>query len=129
MNHAGMSIRVHKKLGVILAPRNTAEASSVTGVAVADLRIVDAALSEVQATYRTAGNRLTPVGRTLPGLDAEAAGADPLIGKLQEAQELLGADFGIVGQAMTALADHASEISAAFTQTDQQLGQADGAAR
>ena len=95
----------------------------------ADLRIVDAALSQAQATWRAAGDRLAPVARALPGLDAEVTGADPLIGKLQEAQELLGADFGIVGQAMTALADHASEISAAFTQTDQQLGQAAGAAR
>lgn len=94
----------------------------------ADLRIEDTALAEAQATYRTAGNRLTPVGRTLPGLNAEVAGTDPLIGKLHEAQELLGADFGIVGQAMTALADHGSEINAAFTQADQQLGQAAGAA-
>jgi hypothetical protein len=93
------------------------------------LRIVDAALSQAQATWRTAGNRLAPVSRTLPGLDAEVAGADPLIGKLQEAQELLGGGFGIVGQALVEVADHASEIAAAFTQTDQQLGQATGAAR
>jgi hypothetical protein len=64
----------------------------VTGVAVADLRIVDAALSEAQATWRTAGNRLAPVVRALQGLDTQVVGADPLIGKLQEAQELLGAD-------------------------------------
>lgn len=94
----------------------------------ADLRIVDTALSAAQATWRTAGNRLGAVARTLPGLDAEAVGADPLIGKLQQAQELLGAEFGIVGQALTEVADHASEIDTAFTLTDQQLGRAAGAA-
>jgi hypothetical protein len=56
-------------------------------------------------------------------------GADPLIAKLQEAQELLGAEYGIVGQALAAVADHVPAISAAFGQTDQQLGQAAGAAR
>jgi hypothetical protein len=96
---------------------------------VTDLRIVDAALSEAQAAWRTAGNRLAPVARALPGLDAEAAGADPLIGKLQDAQELLGAEFGIVGQALTELADHAAGINAAFAQADQQLSQAAGATR
>jgi hypothetical protein len=96
---------------------------------VADLRIVDTVLSQAQATWRTAGNRLAPVARALPGLNAEVAGADPLITKLQDAQELLGAEFGIVGQALAALADHASGIAAALTQTDQQLGQAAGAAR
>ena len=94
-----------------------------------DLRIVDAALSEAQAAWRTAGNRLAPVARALPGLDAEAVGADPLIGKLQDAQELLGAEFGIVGQALTELADHAAGINAAFAQADQRLSQAAGATR
>ena len=95
----------------------------------ADLRIEDTALTEAQSAFRTAGNQLAPVARTLPGLNAEAAGADPLIAKLQEANELLGADFGIVGQALAAVADHVPVISAAFTRTDQQLGQAAGAAR
>ena len=40
-----------------------------------------------------------------------------------------GADFGIVGQALAAVADHVPAISAAFSQTDQQLGQAAGAVR
>jgi hypothetical protein len=96
---------------------------------VADLRIEDTALTEAQVTFRTAGNQLAPVARTLPGLNAEVVGADPLIAKLQEAQELLGAEYGIVGQALAAVADHVPLIDAAFTQTDQQLGQAAGAVR
>jgi len=96
---------------------------------VADLRITDPALTAAQATFRTAGNRLAPVVRALQGLDTEVVGADPLAGKLQDAHELLGAELGIVGQALTQLADHASEINAVFTQTDQQLSQAAGAAR
>ena len=94
----------------------------------ADLRIGDAALTEAQATLRSAGNRLAPAVRTLQGLDTEAVGADPLAGKLQDAQELLGAELGI-GQALAQLADHASEINAAFTQADRQLSQAAGAVR
>jgi hypothetical protein len=94
----------------------------------ADLRIEDTALTAAQATFRTAGNQLAPVARTLPGLNAEVVGADPLIAKLQEAQELLGAEYGIVGQALAAVADHVPAISAAFGQTDQQLGLAAGAA-
>ena len=95
----------------------------------ADLRITDPALTAAQATFRTAGNRLAPVVRALQGLDTEVVGADPLAGKLQDAQELLGAELGIVGQALAQLADHASQINAAFTQADQQLSQAAGAAR
>ena len=95
----------------------------------ADLRIADAALTEAQAAWRTAGSRLAPVARALPGLDTEAVGAGPLAAKLQEAQELLGAGLGIVGQALAEAADHVPEISAAFTRADQQLGQAAGAAR
>jgi hypothetical protein len=96
---------------------------------VADLRITDAALTDAQATLRTAGNRLAPVVRTLPGLDTEVVGAGPLAGKLQDAQELLGAELGIVGQALAQLAEQASAMNLVFTQTDQQLGQAAGAAR
>ena len=95
----------------------------------ADLQIEDATLAQAQATYRAAGNRLAPVVQALRGLDAEGVGADPLIGKLQEAQELLGAQFGIVGQALVELADQASATSAAFTQADQQLSQATGGMR
>jgi hypothetical protein len=93
------------------------------------LRIEGTALTETQATFRTAGNQLAPVARTLPGLNAEVVGADPLIAKLQVAQELLGAEYGIVGQALAAVADHVPVIDAAFAQTDQQLGQAAGAVR
>jgi hypothetical protein len=96
---------------------------------VADLRITDPALAAAQATFRAAGDRLSPVVRALPGLDTEVVGAGPLAGKLQDAQELLRADLGIVGQALAELADHASQISAAFTQDDQQLSQAAGAVR
>ena len=95
----------------------------------ADLRITDPALTAAEATFRTAGNRLAPVVRALQGMDTEVVGAAPLAGKLQDGQELLGAEFGIVGQALAELADHASQINAAFTQADQQLSQAAGAAR
>ena len=74
-------------------------------------------------------DRVTDEFRALPGLDTDVVGADPLAGKLQDAQELLGADLGIVGQALAELADRASQISAAFTQADQQLSQAAGAVR
>jgi hypothetical protein len=96
---------------------------------VADLRITDPALAAAQTAFRTAGDRLSPVVRALPGLDAEVVGAGPLAGRLQDAQELLGADLGIVGQALAELADHASQLSAAFAQADQQLSQAAGAIR
>ena len=95
----------------------------------ADLRITDPALAAAQTAFRTAGDRLSPVVRALPGLDAEVVGAGPLAGRLQDAQELLGADLGIVGQALAELADHASQIGAAFAQADQQLSQAAGAIR
>jgi hypothetical protein len=93
------------------------------------LRITDPALAAAQTAFRTAGDRLSPVVRALPGLDAEVVGAGPLAGRLQDAQELLGADLGIVGQALAELADHASQLSAAFAQADQQLSQAAGAIR
>jgi len=96
---------------------------------VADLRITDPALTAAEATFRTAGNRLAPVVRALQGMDTEVVGAAPLAGKLQDAEELLGAEFGMLGQALAELADHASQINAAFTQADQQLSQAAGAAR
>ncbi len=89
----------------------------------ADLRIEDAALTQAQAALRTAGNRLAPVVQALRGLDTEVVGASPLTGPLQDAQELLGADLGIVGQALVELADRAATISAALTQADQQLSQ------
>ena len=95
----------------------------------ADLRITDPALTAAQATFRTAGNRLAPVVRALQGLDTEVVGADPLAGRLQNAQDLLGAELGIVGQALAEVAEHASQIDAAFTQADQQLSQAAGVAR
>jgi hypothetical protein len=96
---------------------------------VADLRITDPALAAAQTAFRTAGDRLSPVVRARPGLDAAVVGAGPLAGRLQDAQELLGADLGIVGQALAELADHASQLSAAFAQADQQLSQAAGAIR
>jgi hypothetical protein len=110
-------------------PGDPAEASSVTGAAVADLRITDPALTAAQGTFRAAGNRLAPVVRALPGLDTEVVGAAPLAGRLQDGQELLGAELGIVGQALAQLADQAAQINAAFTQADQQLSQAAGTAR
>jgi hypothetical protein len=95
---------------------------------VADLRITDPALTAAQTTFRTASSRLAPPARALQGLDTEVVGAGPLAGKLQDAQELLAAELGIVGQALAELAARALQINAAFTQADQQLSQAAGAA-
>jgi hypothetical protein len=97
------------------------KAPSVTGVAVAGLRINDATLAEAQTTFRAASGRLAPVAWTLKGLDAEVVGADSLAGKLQDASEQLGAEFGIIGQALAELAARSTEINAAFTQVDQNL--------
>ena len=41
----------------------------------------------------------------------------------------LGAELGIIGQALTELAAHVTGINAAFTQVDQQLSQEVGATR
>ena len=94
----------------------------------ADLRITDPALTAAQVTFRTAGNRLAPVVQALRGLDTDVVGTDPLTGALQGAQELLGTELGIAGQALAELAEHSSQIDAAFTQADQQLSQAAGVA-
>jgi hypothetical protein len=96
---------------------------------VADLRIADTALSAAQAAFRTSGNRLAPVVRTLQGLDPEVVGADPLAGQLKAAQQLLGAELGIIGQALAEVADHVTGIGTVFAQSDQQLSQEAGAAR
>lgn len=87
----------------------------------ADLRINDATLADAQTAFRAASDRLAPVAWTLKGLDAEVVGAAALAGKLQDAGEQLGAEFGIIGQALAELAARATEINAAFTQTDQHL--------
>ena len=94
----------------------------------ADLRITDPALTTAQGTFRTAGSRLAPVVPAPPGPAPPGVGAAPLAGKLQDGQELHGAELGIVGHALAQLADHASQINTVFTQTDQQLSQAARAA-
>jgi hypothetical protein len=96
---------------------------------VADLRVEDATLAEAYATFRTASDRLAPVMWALKGLDAEVVGAAPLAGKLQAADELFGAELGILGQALAELAGHATAINAAFTQVDQGLSLRAGAVR
>jgi hypothetical protein len=87
---------------------------------VADLRVEDATLSNAQAVFRTAGNRLGPVW-ALKGLDSGVVGATPLAGKLQDANALLAAELGITGQALTELAARANEVGAAFGGVDQAL--------
>jgi hypothetical protein len=96
---------------------------------VADLRIEDATLTEAQATFRTSSDRLGPVAWTLKGLNADAVGAAPLAAKLQDAGELLGAEFGIIGQALAELAAHAVAINATFTHVDQGLSLRTGGTR
>jgi len=90
-------------------------------VAVADLRVEDATLADAQAAFRAASNRLGPVVWTLKGLDSGVVGATPLAGKLQDADGILAAELGIIGQALAELAAHASQVNAAFGQVDQTL--------
>jgi hypothetical protein len=90
-------------------------------VAVADLRVEDATLAEAQSAFRAASNRLAPVVWTLKGLDSGVVGATPLTGKLQDADGVLAAELGIIGQALAELAAHVSQINAAFGQVDQTL--------
>ena len=87
----------------------------------ADLRVEDATLTNAQAVFRTAGNRLGPVVWALKGLNAAVVGATPLAEKLQDANALLAAELGITGQALTALAARTDEIGAAFGGVDQAL--------
>ena len=87
----------------------------------ADLRVEDATLTEAQSAFRAASNRLAPVVWTLKGLDSGVVGATPLAGKLQDADSILAAELGIIGQALADLAAHASQINAAFGQVDQTL--------
>jgi hypothetical protein len=90
-------------------------------VAVADLRVEDATLAAAQSAFRAAGNRLGPVVWALKGLDCGVVGASPLAGKLQDADGILAAELGIIGQALAELAAHASQINAAFGEVDQTL--------
>lgn len=89
----------------------------------ADLQVEDATVAKAQATFRTAANRLEPVARALQGLNAEVAGASPLIERFQEAHSVLAAELGIIGQALAELAKHASEAGTAFGHLDQALSQ------
>jgi hypothetical protein len=90
-------------------------------VAVVDLRVEDATLTEAQSVFRAASNRLAPVVWTVKGLDSGVVGATPLAEKLQDADAILAAELGILGQALAELAAHASQINAAFGQVDQSL--------
>jgi hypothetical protein len=87
----------------------------------ADLRVEDATLANAQAAFRTVGSRLGPVVWAVKGLDSGVVGAATLAEKLQDAQQLLAAELGITGQALTELADHTDEIGAAFGSVDQAL--------
>ncbi len=86
-----------------------------------DLRVEDGTLADAQTALRSAGNHLAPVARSLKGLDCEAAGAAPLIAELRDADDMLAAELGTVGQALVELAAHITEIGAAFGQVDQNL--------
>ena len=88
-----------------------------------DLRVEDGTLADAQTALRSAGNRLAPVARSLKGLDCEAAGAAPLVAELRDADDMLAAELGTVGQAPVDLAAHITEIGASFGQVDQNLSQ------
>ena len=87
----------------------------------ADLRVEDVMLTDAQSVLRAAGNRLAPVARTLKGLDCAVAGAAPLAAELRDADDMLAAELGTIGQALVELAAHVSEIGVAFGQVDQDL--------
>lgn len=95
----------------------------------ADLRVEDATLTNAQAAFRTAGNRLGPVVWAVKGLDSGVVGAVPLAEKLQDAHALLAAELGITGQALTELAARADEIGTAVGGVDQALARQAGGAR
>ncbi len=101
----------------------------LTGGTVADLRVGDGTLAAAQSELRSAGNRLAPVARTLKGTDGEVAGAAPLTAELRDADDMLAAELGTIGQALVELAARVNEIGAAFGQVDQDLGRQAGARR
>lgn len=89
----------------------------------ADLCVQDTTLAAAQTAFRTAANRLGPVAWALKGLNAELAGADPLVQRLRDADNVLAAELGIVGQALAELAGHAQQAGATFGAADQALSQ------
>ena len=89
-----------------------------------DLRVEDGTLADAQMALRSAGNRLAPVARSLKSLDCEAAGAAPLVAELRDADDMLAAELGTIGQALVELAAHITEIGTAFGQADQNLSRA-----
>jgi hypothetical protein len=93
---------------------------------VADLQITDPALAAAQATFRTAGDRLSPVVRALSGLDTEVVGADPLAETLQDAQELVGADLGITDTARHLIAQAQTDVVDLVTLSALELCVLDG---
>lgn len=87
----------------------------------ADLRVEDAILAKSQATFRTGASRLGPVIWAVKGLNGEVVGADPLAQRLHDADGIIAAELGILGQAMTELASHVSQIGSTFGDVDQVL--------
>ena len=87
----------------------------------ADLRVEGVRLADAQSVLRSAGNRLAPVARTLKGLNCEVVGAAPLAAELRDADDMLAAELGTIGQALVELAAHVSEIGVALGQVDQDL--------
>lgn len=89
-----------------------------------DLRVEDGTLADAQTALRSAGNRLAPAARTLKGLDCEVAGAASLVAELRDADDMLAAELGTIGQGLVELAARISETGAAFGQVDQNLSRA-----
>lgn len=95
----------------------------------ADLRVEDVTLARAQATFRAAANRLGSVIWVLKGLNAEVVGADPLTQRLRDANSILTAELEIMGQALTELAEHASQVGTALGNVDHALSREARAAR
>jgi hypothetical protein len=87
----------------------------------ADLRVQDTTLTAAQTTFDTAAKDLSPVVWALKGVNAEVVGADPLAQKLADTHGVLATELGIIGQALTEVAQHASQVGTVFGAVDQSL--------
>lgn len=87
-------------------------------VAVADLRVEDAVLTQAEAGMRAGAHRLGPVSQALQNLDAEVVGAESLSEALHAAHGLLAVAAGVVGQALAELAQHTRDSGTTFANQD-----------
>lgn len=95
----------------------------------ADLRVTDEVMTQAQATFRAAADKLGPVARAAQGLDDQVVGTNALESMLADANPALATKLQIIGQALTELAAHTGQASTAYGHTDQDLGHTAGSLR